>query len=106
MPVKRRISKERDVQVTPRAVELFEAMRRVRCTCGPGERGHVLRCCAGCQRWWDLQNDLHLELHCKLWHWPCLRRRRSDGDEQQRQLWDALEEASESAQLAEVAVVN
>src|SRR5262245_56796521 len=94
MPVKRRVSKERDVQITAKAFELFEAMKRVRCTCTPEQQGHG--CCAGCDRWWDLQSALHLELHCKLWHWPCLRRTWAYGDERQRLLWDALEEASET----------
>jgi hypothetical protein len=60
------------VQITPRAVELFAAMGRLRCTCAPPPPERAS--CPGCQRWYDLHAELHAELGCKPWEWPCVAR--------------------------------
>ena len=31
--------------------------------------------CPGCERWYDLHDELHMELRCKPWEWPCVVRR-------------------------------
>lgn len=43
-------------KITPRAIELFDRLRRTR------DR----------DRWWDVHNQLHEELRCKPWEWPCV----------------------------------
>jgi hypothetical protein len=60
------------VQITPRAVELFVAMGKLRCTCAPPSPSRTL--CAGCQHWYDLHAELNAELGCKPWEWPCVAR--------------------------------
>jgi hypothetical protein len=62
------------VQITPRAVELFVAMDKLRCTC-PSPKPPTQSPCPSCERWYDLNNELHIELHCKPWEWPCVVRR-------------------------------
>jgi len=58
-------------KITDRALDLFEAMGRLRCTCPPPEplTGEP---CPGCKQWYDLHAELHDELHCKPWEWPCV----------------------------------
>src|SRR6266478_5324957 len=60
------------VQITPRAVELFVAMGKLRCTCPPPDPKRSP--CPGCERWYDLHDELHGELACKPWEWPCVAR--------------------------------
>ena len=55
--------------VTPRAVELFVAMGKLRCTCN----GHSSSCEA-CDEWWRLHDELHDELCLKPHEWPCVAR--------------------------------
>jgi len=62
-------------QITPRAVELFEAMGRLRFTCPPPSPSRSL--CGGCQRWYDLHDELHRELGAKPWQWPVVARQSS-----------------------------
>jgi len=59
--------------ITARAVDLYESMQRLRCTCPPLEplMGEP---CPGCKRWFDLHAELHTELGCKPWEWPCASR--------------------------------
>jgi hypothetical protein len=59
--------------ITPRAVALFTAMGRLRCTC-PSPKPPTREPCAGCARWYDLHADLHDELQCQPWEWPCVAR--------------------------------
>ena len=59
------------VQITPRAVELFVAMDKLRCTC-PSPKPPTQSPCPGCERWYDLHAELHVELRCKPWEWPCV----------------------------------
>jgi hypothetical protein len=61
------------MQITPRAVELYRQMCRVRCVCPPREYGdRYVPLCANCERWYDLHNELHLELKLKPWQWPAI----------------------------------
>ena len=59
-------------QVTPRAVALFVAMGKLRCTCPPPQQTRSP--CLGCERWWGLHNELHDELRCKPWERPAVGR--------------------------------
>jgi len=65
-------------QITPRAVDLFVAMGRLRCTC-PTPKPPTQPPCTGCERWYDLHAELHSELGCKPWEWPCLARQKPKG---------------------------
>jgi hypothetical protein len=63
--------------ISPRAVELFEAMGKLRCTCAPRDwNGKYWKHqqCAGCARWYDFHDELHRELGCEPWQWPCVSR--------------------------------
>jgi hypothetical protein len=60
------------VQITPRAIDLYVAMGKLKCTCPPPSPGRTL--CPGCQRWYDLHAELNAELRCKPWEWPCVAR--------------------------------
>jgi hypothetical protein len=62
------------VRITPRAVELYESMGALRCTC-PSPKPPTREPCPGCARWYDLHEQLHTELRCKSWEWPCVARR-------------------------------
>jgi len=72
-------------QVTPRAIELFDAMRR----------------CGG-RRWWELQNALCDELHTPIWQYPCIEDPR-DGENRPaaEALWRMLDAASREARRQE-----
>jgi hypothetical protein len=71
MPTKRiPIGRQPAPKITVKAIRLFEAMRRCRCTC-PEDRELGTRC-DGCERWWSLNNDLCDELHTPLWQYPCV----------------------------------
>ena len=61
------------VQVTPRAVDLYIAMGKLKCTCPPPALKRST--CPGCERWWDLHADLHSELAAKPWEWPVAARK-------------------------------
>jgi hypothetical protein len=62
------------VQITPRAVDLYTAMRKLWCTCLPPPRPPERGPCAGCASWYDLHAELHTELGCRPWEWPCVAR--------------------------------
>ena len=78
MPTKR-IPTARTVtlRITAKAVSLFEQMRRLEraCRCPPtdwsGEYWKQTQCTA-CEKWWQLHSELHDELGCRPWHWPCI----------------------------------
>ena len=59
--------------ITGRALDLFEAMGKLRCTCPPPEplRGEP---CPGCKEWFGLHELLHSELKLRPWQWPCVAR--------------------------------
>jgi hypothetical protein len=65
------------VQITERAVDLYIAMGKLRCTCAPPSPTRSL--CPGCARWYDLHGDLHVELGCRPWQWPCVTRQTAKG---------------------------
>ena len=60
--------------ITPRAIDLYITMGRLRCTC-PSPKPVTQGPCSGCARWYDLHDDLHRELGCQPWEWPCVARR-------------------------------
>jgi hypothetical protein len=61
------------MQITPRAVAIYEQMCRIRCTCLPREYGApYVQPCVNCGRWWRLHNELHRELKLRPWHWPTI----------------------------------
>ena len=68
------INRRHTTPITPRAVELFVAMGRLRCSCGPPKSGTPYKLCAGCERWHNLQVELNNELRCRPWEWPCVSR--------------------------------
>jgi hypothetical protein len=72
VPIERRST----VQITERALDLWEAMNRLRCTCLPVIQEHywLHKMCASCRRWYDLHTELNDELHCEPWQWPCVAR--------------------------------
>jgi hypothetical protein len=71
-PIGRESTKGR---ISDRAVDLWMAMNRLpRCTC-PRPMPVTRDPCANCAKWDDLHADLHVELKCKLWEWPCVVRR-------------------------------
>jgi hypothetical protein len=62
-------------QITPRAVDLFIAMGKLRCTCPPPPPEYWKhKICVGCERWYDLHGLLDDELGCEPWEWPCVAR--------------------------------
>ena len=75
------IARQPSLQVTPRAIELFEAMdraqrRRNAADCidddsGSGS-GYCKQACAHCEEWWRLYEGLRHELHLKPWQWPVI----------------------------------
>jgi len=64
-------------RVTPRAIQLFDSMRRIRrCDCPPYDpmvdwRKERVRC-AYCKRRSDLDDQLHRELGLRPWEWPTI----------------------------------
>jgi len=60
-------------KITDRALDLFAAMGRLRCTCPP-PRPLAGGPCPGCAAWFDLHAELHDELKLKPWQWPCVAR--------------------------------
>jgi hypothetical protein len=60
--------------ITPRAVELYLKMRRLRCSCPPPGREYWKRpTCASCEKWWNLHRELDRELAPRPpWIWPHL----------------------------------
>jgi hypothetical protein len=61
--------------ITPRAVELYESMGALRCTCLPPPRPPTRGPCPGCAKWYDLHDQLHRELAARPWEWPIVARR-------------------------------
>jgi hypothetical protein len=74
MPMKRRISKARDILVSDTAVKIFEQMRQTRCSCSSPDDWIHNRECAGCRRWHELHAHLHRALQLKLWQYPAIYR--------------------------------
>jgi hypothetical protein len=75
MPLKRRKAKDRQIPITPWAVELFLAMRRLK---------------RGSDAWCDRHAELHAELACRPWEYPLDRVNATH-------IWSALEKAAEAS---------
>jgi hypothetical protein len=64
--------------ITPHAIELFAELERSRrarrhaVDCTISEQGLCKSECRACRQWWDLHNELHVELRLKPWQWPCI----------------------------------
>jgi len=112
MPRKRRLSKERDTRITVRAIEIFDAMMRIRCSCDPDDRNTK---CAGCRRYDLLDEQLGLELKTPVWQLPTIARPGGvcpyppghagcawweNRDRAAEKLWLALDQASRAARTA------
>jgi len=91
MPFKRRISKQTDMPITPRMIELFDAWRRA-----SGERRDELH-----GDLWDAYMTA-LMPHPRPWQWPCVRPPgpAPDYDRPAQELYEALAEASREARQA------
>jgi hypothetical protein len=72
---RRPISRPALTMISPRAIDLYESMLKLRCTCPPPPE----RSCPGCKRWYDLHAELHEELRCLPWEWPCVARASPEG---------------------------
>ncbi len=73
-------------QITPAAIELFRQMKTA------GTRA----------AWWAAHNQLHRELGCKPWQWPCVADPAWNDPEAHPDalaLWAELEAASDQAPL-------
>ena len=66
------------MQITPRAIELYAEMGRLRCSC-PSPKPPTQDPCPGCAHWYDLHAELHVELRRKPWEWPCVPRQSPRG---------------------------
>jgi len=110
------IGRQPTPQVTPRAIQLFDTMMRIRCTCGPGERF----ACPGCKRWDELDAELGVEMKVPIWRLGCTisnpqgknpyppgtyGHRTWEPDHEGRELWLLLAAASREARRAK-AVTN
>ena len=91
------INRQARPRITQRAGELFTQMKRARCTCPPQDRRRER--CPGCTRWWDLQDQLHIELRAKPWVWPVIARNFARCSDEQRELWSLLEDISRANQM-------
>jgi len=78
VPLKRRRPLQRQVTITPRALQIFLAMQQL-------ERSS--------DAWYDRHAELHKELACRPWEYPL------DSAECAAHIWDALENAAEAAEL-------
>jgi hypothetical protein len=59
--------------ITSRAIDLYEAMGKLRCTC-PSPKPPTQGPCPGCEQWYNYHDALHSELHYEPWQWPCVAR--------------------------------
>jgi hypothetical protein len=102
-------------QITPKAIELFRELERAKrarrraIDCRISEQGccSSVSECRACRRWWDLQNQLHIELKRELWQWPCIPcnpfppgsadAREWRPSQEQRELWNLLDAARRAA---------
>jgi len=75
------IARQATRQVSPRAIALFEQLERARhqrhaatCVVGDSLAGYCSTDCPACRTWYDLHNQLHIELGLMPWEWLCLPR--------------------------------
>jgi hypothetical protein len=109
------IARRYTASVSERAVELYLAMKRIRCGCEAPPPGRIAPSpqCAACERWWNLHSELDEALGpTKPWLWPHLppptRLLHSDGSirprqplEHQRELAARLREAARAQRNAQ-----
>jgi hypothetical protein len=107
------IGRRSAVQITRRAIDLFAELERARrarrraVDCTISERGLCTTDCRACRRWFDLHDELHIQLGLPPWVWPCLPRnpyppgspkaREWRPGPEQKELWDLLNEARAGA---------
>jgi hypothetical protein len=108
MPLNR---KQRQVPFSDAALDLFDEMRALRCTCSTAvireHRSHRKgEGCSGCERWWELRPLLRRALGGRIWEefmivarHPPDRRRTWPADSEEGR-WLALEKASEGRRQA------
>jgi hypothetical protein len=108
------IARRAALQITARAIALFEQLERVRrqrrgstCVVRDNPSGYCTAECQACESWFDLMDALHSELGLRPWFWPCLpqnpyppgtpasRDWRPGGN--QLKLWQALDQARRAA---------
>jgi hypothetical protein len=111
MPLNRKQTKP---LVSDRALDLFEEMSKLACSC-TAEVIAGLRChrkgegCPGCARWWDLHPLLRRATAARIWeHFPVISRhppdrRRTWPADSEEGRWLALEQASEARRRARTA---
>jgi len=105
MPMKRRLSKQREGAISAEALAIFEEMKQLRCTCTPAARAKVRDDCAGCEHWWSLHPHLRHALGGRLWQFPTISRERPDGrrsyePDSPEGRWLMLERAARAAPAA------
>ena len=104
-----RIARPAIRQFSPRALALFEQLERARrqrraatCIVGNNPSGYCNAECPACRTWYDLHNQLHIELGLMSWEWLCLPRNpyppgtsvsRNWRPGEQQALWQLLDEA-------------
>jgi hypothetical protein len=106
------IARQSNLQVTPRAMELFEAAEKARskrrgASCIVGPYGHCNMECPACQAWHDAHSQLHRGLGLRPWQWPCLpinpfppgsiNSRGWSPEGEELELWQQLERARRAA---------
>jgi hypothetical protein len=112
-PIARR---ETHPHITPHAVELFGELERARRArrrdihCTLSQYGRCSTKCPACQTWYELHNQLHVELRLKPWVWPCVPRnpyppnspeaRAWRSNPEQQELWDQLDAARRAPALS------
>ena len=109
------------LQITPLAIRLFIEMKAISCACAPRDWGGkywVHEQCAGCKRWWELHAQLHDELRCRPWEWPCIESPEAEcpyppgsaaahswrPNERAQQMWQALAGAAREARHTKAAL--
>src|SRR5262249_21019897 len=71
MPMKHRIEKSRNGRITLRPIELFEQLKRCRCTCDPDDQDHRFEC-PGCKKRLELDEQIGIECQTPIWVYPCV----------------------------------
>jgi hypothetical protein len=65
------IARPRRGHLVPEALDIFDEMKKLECSCGVGSNG--MNQCPGCQRWWSLHSRLAgLLPGTRPWHWPVI----------------------------------
>jgi hypothetical protein len=67
------IARPAATMITARAIDLYESMSRLRCSC-PSPKPPTQGPCPSCEAWYDLHDLLHTELNLAPWQWPCVAR--------------------------------